>query len=138
MTGTLAVWATHPRLATARDIVIGLVAFVLAVGGSAADPAATLTVLAILWAAGNLVAAAQITPHPAPVARRVAVPAAERAAPRALAGDTGHHAAVSEGWRRRGAPTTGRSATGVRTAHHTPARAAAVGPHTHEPGRVTA
>lgn len=81
---TARVWLTHPAAGIARDVLLGLLAFSIAVGAAAADPAVMLATLAVLWAAGSFATSTFIGPRPAcrPGRRSPSRSAVAHAAPR--------------------------------------------------------
>jgi hypothetical protein len=120
MTRHLAVALTHPATGLARDVALGLLAFTIAIWGAAADPAVMVAALAILWAAGHIVTTTLLPTRPA--CRRRVTRLRGRARPPAA--PRGHRAPCRPlGWRRHGAPKTGRPAPGWRAGLQTPAAA---------------
>jgi hypothetical protein len=116
----IAVWSTGPKVGIVRDIALGLVAFTIAIWGTAADPAVMVAALAILWAAGHIVTTTLLPARPA-VASRASRP---RGRARPPAAPRGHRAPCRPlGWRRHGAPKTGRPVPGWRAGLPTPAAA---------------
>jgi hypothetical protein len=115
----LAVWRTGPKVGVVRDVALGVLAFVIAVRGAAADPAVMVGVLGVLWAAGRIVTTTLLPTRPA-CRRRARRPRGLSAPPPALL--RGHRAPRRPlGWRRRGAHQTGRPAPGGRAGLPTPA-----------------